>query len=598
MLGGGGLFLCLAIGAPPGYVLRGKRREGNTMGKWWSLIVALAGAVALAIVATTPPEPVPVSAPASAFSAARAMETVREIGRLPHPAGSAEHERVRGYLAQRLAAMGFAVRTADVPLSATGRKSVDKQGGRNVPSPQLVNVVATYAGTAPALPAVLLMAHYDSVWGSPAAADDGAGVASVLEAARAILSEGKPRRTLIVLLTDGEELGLDGAHGFFTGDPERSKVGVVINTEARGGGGRTSMFETGDDNGAMMRLFAGAVHRPVASSLSVFIYKVLPNDTDMTESKAVGLPGFNFAFIGRPQLYHSPAATPDALDQGALQDMGRQVLDTARALLAAPELPGKAPDLVFFDVFGLFLVSYAAWVGWVLLGLAVAGYAVAGWGRAKAGAIGRGFAATLLTVFIAAALLWAFNWLSGAGPHVNYYDRLAAIPRLEAQGLLVCVATWILVTGWIGARRDEAVPGFTLGAALPLLALAVFAQVKAPTASYPLILPLLLGGLAAAASRLGAVSGRVAAIVAATLGIGYLLTIGHLLMEAVGPVMPMVAALPLALAAILAWPLVRIAEARRTTLAGLALLVIAGGLALWVRFDALAPTVAVYSSDH
>ena len=56
------------------------------------------------------------------------------------------------------------------------------------------------------------------------------------------------------------------------------------------------------------------------------------------------MPGFNFAFIGRPGLYHSPLATPDALDQGALQDMGRQLLDLTRGLLAAPALPGKAAD--------------------------------------------------------------------------------------------------------------------------------------------------------------------------------------------------------------------------------------------------------------
>lgn len=568
------------------------------MRKWWPLVLAMAGALVLAAIATTPPGPVAASAPATAFSASRAMETVRAIGRVPHPAGSAEHERVRGYLVKRLKAMGFAVRTQPVPLSATGRKSVDRQGGKDVPSPQLVNVVATYAGADPALPAVLLMAHYDSVWGSPAAADDGAGVASVLESARAILAQGKPRRTLIVLLTDGEELELDGAHGFFTADPERSKVGVVVNTEARGGGGRTSMFETGDDNGAMMRLFAGVVHRPVASSLSVFIYKNLPNDTDMTESKAAGLPGFNFAFIGRPQLYHSPAATPEALDQGALQDMGRQVLDLARALLAAPELPGKAPDLVFFDAFGLFLVSYAAWFGWLLLGAAVAGYAFAGWGRAKPGAIGRGLTSVMLLAVLSAGLLWAFNWLSGYGPHVNYYDRLAAIPRLEAQALLLCLATWTLVTGWIGARQDETVPGFTLGAALPLLALATFAQAKAPTAAYPLLLPLLLGGLAAASEHMGKGAATAVRIAAAMLGIGYMLGLGHLLMEAVGPVMPMVAALPLVLSAILAWPLARIVNTRNATIAGMVLVALAAGLALWVRFDPIAPTIAVYSSDH
>ena len=565
---------------------------------WWALALAMLGVAALTVIGTTPPAPSGSDAPSSAFSAARAMVTVRAIGSLPHPAGSAQHERVRGYLMQRLRHLGFAVRAATAPLTPKGRVAVDLQSGKDVPSPQLVNVVATYPGSDPSLPAVLLMAHYDSVFGSPAAADDGAGVASALEAARAIISQGQPRRTLIVLLTDGEELGLLGAHGFFESDSDRNRVGVVVNMETRGGGGRTSMFETGNGNGAMMRLFGNAVHRPVGSSLSVFIYKNLPNDTDMTVSKAAGLPGFNFAFIGRPELYHSPAATPEALDQGALQDMGRQVLDLTRALLAAPQLPSRAPDLAFFDLFGLVFVSYPAWAGWLAFAVALAGFGYAAWRRPLRRAVAAGTLAVVSVVLVSGVLLYLFNRLSGDGPQVNYYDRLAAIPRLEAQALLVCLATWTGVTAWLGARRDESVPGFTLGAALPLLVLGVVAQALTPTAAYPVLLPLLLGGVAAALGRALPPVARAVQIAAGVVGIGYMLTLGHLLMEAVGPQLPMASAIPLALAALLAWPLTRIERRGPATLLALALVALAAGLALWVRLDPMAPTVATYSLDH
>ena len=40
----------------------------------------------------------------------------------------------------------------------------------------------------------------------------------------------------IVLLTDGEELGLQGAKQFFAGDPLLPRIGAIINMEARGGG--------------------------------------------------------------------------------------------------------------------------------------------------------------------------------------------------------------------------------------------------------------------------------------------------------------------------------------------------------------------------
>jgi len=50
------------------------------MTRWWAALIALAGAVILAIVATTPPAPVSADAPATAFSAARAMGDVYAVG--------------------------------------------------------------------------------------------------------------------------------------------------------------------------------------------------------------------------------------------------------------------------------------------------------------------------------------------------------------------------------------------------------------------------------------------------------------------------------------------------------------------------------------
>ena len=64
------------------------------MRSWWALLVALAGAVVLAIVTTTPPRPVGTDAAPTAFSAVRAMADVRVLGREPHPTGSAGNAAV------------------------------------------------------------------------------------------------------------------------------------------------------------------------------------------------------------------------------------------------------------------------------------------------------------------------------------------------------------------------------------------------------------------------------------------------------------------------------------------------------------------------
>lgn len=567
------------------------------MKSWVHVLVASLIAILLAVIATTTPFPAPADAPATEFSAGRAMADVHEIAKAPHPTGTPENARVRDYLAKRLESLGMTVTTSSAPLAAKAQERLDKWRGSAEPA-KATNLLATMPGLDSTQPAVLLMAHHDTVWGSPGAADDTAGVAAILEAVRAFRAAGeKPARDLLVLLTDGEELGLDGAEQFFAANPARNRVGVIVNLETRGGGGRASMFETGDQNGAMIDLFARAVHQPIATSLSVFVYKKLPNSTDYTVAKKLGVPGFNFAFIGRPGLYHSPLATPDALDQGALQDMGRQTLDLTKALLAAPELPGKAPDRVFYDLFGLVFVAYAAWVGWMILAVAAGAYFYAGRGVTDLRGFGRGAGASVALAVAGALLLFLGNFVSGANGPVNYYDRLAAIPRLELQAALLCVAALALVAGLLLERRPVA--ELLVGLAAPWLVLAAVAQALAPTAAFPMYVPLLLGGIGAAIARWrgGAVGGWTLAAVAA-LGVGYMLMLGHALFQAVGPPMPFAMVLPLGLSAVLLLPLVPGVERKRALQAAGVAVVLALTIALWVRFDAVAPSVAVYSSDH
>lgn len=564
------------------------------MAKWWGALIALIGATILAIVATTPPGPAPADASATAFSATRAMGDIEHIGRVPHPTGSAANAEVRNYLIARLKGLGLEVSTITGPMSPAAAKRLNGWRKSDDPAPPLTDIVAVLPGQDRAQPAVLLMAHHDSVWGSPAAADDSAGVASILETVRALRSGGPLRRDVVVLLTDGEELGLEGAKLFFNGDPRRAHVGVIVNLETRGGGGRASMFETGNDNGAMMDLFGGAVRRPVATSLSVFVYQKLPNSTDLTVAKKLGYAGFNFAFIGRSRLYHSPLATPNALDQGALQDMGRQTLDLSRALAQAPALPGKTPDRTFFDAFGLFFVSYPAALGWVFLVIGMLGYTAAAWQRTTTGEVAKGAGIVVALVLAAAAWLYLVNMVSiGFGANNHYYDRLAAIPRLQLQALLVCLAAFLTMRRWMPSTI-----GSVTGAAIPLLMLAALAQATAPTASYPLVVPLMLGGIALAAGRYAGTSvGKAAAMVAAILGMGYMLGLGFFLLQAVGPGMPMIAAIPLAVSAVLMLPLLPEIAPRRARAAALALLLVATGIALWVLLDPVAPSVPLYADS-
>ncbi|HEY1073150.1 M20/M25/M40 family metallo-hydrolase, partial [Brevundimonas sp.] len=422
----------------------------------------------LAVWTTQVPRPRPLDAPVAAFSAARAMTDIVQIARAPHPVGSAEHARVRAYLSDRMTQLGLSPEEQSGPLSPGSIRRLKKEGGDpQAANNQAINLIGVLPGKDRSQPAVMLMAHYDTVVGSPGAADDSTGVGAVLEAVRAIKARGPIERDLVVLLTDAEELGLDGARIFFGGHPLRDRIGSVVNLEARGGGGRAAMFETGREAGPTVDLFRRAAMRAdggtTATSLAVFMYEQMPNGTDFTVPKDRGVGGLNFAFIGRPAQYHAADSTPENLDQGALQHLGSQALEAADALLRAPALPAKGPNTVYADVFGRLMLSHSAAMGWGLLGLAALLGGFAAW-RARratgltAAQVGRGLLDGLWFLSAGLVLAQAVRLLAGpmssrAASSETYYVLLHRLPWMEAGAVLTILALALLFL--TGARRSR-----------------------------------------------------------------------------------------------------------------------------------------------
>lgn len=610
-----------------------------------AFLAAVIAAILIAFVVSRPPSPKGANAAATDFSAARAMTDVRAIARAPHPTGSAENARVRAYLMDRLRGLGLAVSTQRVPLEEKALKRLGFWSGADAASVPAVNIVGLLPGRDRSRPAILLMAHYDTVWASPGAPDDSAGVAVALEIVRALKAGPPPARDLIILFTDAEELGLDGARGFFNGNPLAAHVGAAVNLESRGGGGRAIMFETGADNGALIELYRRSVAHPFANSLAVFVYKLLPNDTDFTIPREKGINGFNFAFSGKSSLYHSPLATPDRLDPAPLQHMGGQALAVTRALVTAEKLPPRAPDAVFGDVLGLFVIAYPAAIGWAVLAIS-AGLLLFASARARGagmrlGEIGGGIAAGLALALHAVLLLGLVNLLSGAGPEANYYDRLAALPRLEAQTALLCAVVFIAVAmtarparrwltlvpavvltgalllfgGWspvlVGIGLVAAATAFFawpapanlwggwLGLCLLVFVLALAAQFAAPAAGAFLAWPLVLASAMAAAvafadpKREGRLQLWLFAIPAA-IGLAQLLSLAHITFQSLGADTPGALGIFLLLAGLFLWPLAP-AGGKKMRWTAMLFLIVAVGLALWVRLDPIAPSVPPYS---
>jgi hypothetical protein len=599
--------------------------------------------------AAAPPAVVPASAPATDFSAERAMGDVRALALRPHPSSSADILRVRGLLADRLRGLGLQTEERRYLIDPTGFATLKRWNPQASPASEIVNLIGILPGRDRLQPAVTLMAHMDTVWGSPGGGDDSIGVASILEILRAIKARGVPARDIVVLLTDGEEIGLSGAHAFWPSDGLADHVGVVVNLEARGAGGRATMFETGDLNGDMIGLLAANVRHPVANSMSVMAYRLMPNSTDFTIARDKGLPGFNFAIMGRAAYYHSPRATADRLDPRSLQDMGDQVLDLVSALATVKALPQDAPDAVFFDVAGHGVLAYPAGTGWLIVLIAVAGVAAAYVGAARTrltspGGLGIGVLGFLGLAAHGLLLLTVLNLVSGSA-HPNYYDRLAALPRLEAQALLACLAALV---GWLGWRRWPqrvlgivpgallAILGFALGgphgliliaavvgmiagwfappagvsrwdgwlAAIGLLAVvAIVLQVEAPMAAWIFAWPALVLALAAVtiawidAAFVKPWSWAIAAI-ALVIVVAPLIPLAHLAFLGIGGPLPETMLAFLLLAAAAVRPFGRITmPGRLAGFAVAALLIAALAIAVQVRTDPIAKTIPAYSLD-
>ena len=255
-------------------------------------------------------------APLSEFSTKRALTIVKEISAKPHFVGSKNHQVVADYLVKELKGLGLETSIQEgFTMTEKGTLVYSK------------NILARIKGSANTK-ALLLLSHYDSAPHSfsHGASDDASGVATILETVRAFLhSKAKHKNDIIILFSDAEELGLNGAALFVTQHRWAKEVGLALNLEARGSSGPSYMLmETNQGNAKMVDAFAdGKVKYPVSNSLMYSIYKMLPNDTDLTVFRENGkIQGFNFAFIDSHFNYHTMQDTYNHLDPNTLAHQG------------------------------------------------------------------------------------------------------------------------------------------------------------------------------------------------------------------------------------------------------------------------------------
>jgi len=447
-----------------------------------AVAVLIAGGLAFSI---RPPAARSLETPSDEFSAERAAVILRVLlsESRPHVAGSPLNRQVRGRIENFLRAEGYEPEVQSLlhcnPSFGT--------------CAQVENVIAVKPGT-DGRQAVLLTAHYDSSWAGPGAGDDGSGTAAVLEIARMATQSGDFRNDLIFLLTDGEELGLIGAHAFAENHPLFDKVSVVINLEARGVTGPSAMFETGEGNRSLIRILSKNLENPVANSLAYEVYKRMPNDTDYSVYRERGVAGLNFAFTGGVALYHSRLDDTDHLDYGSLQHHGQNAWSLVKALADRDigRLKSKE-DAAYIDVFGRLLwhypISIASGLTLVLAVLVLLGIVV--WCRRDISVrtVLWAIVAQIVVIVLLIGGAWLLNWPLGrmvmTHPIEHPLPWVARFALLSYTGLaiwiasklfahrvsfgaatLVCWSTFVLLGLWL----DFNIPAASFLVLIPLAA--------------------------------------------------------------------------------------------------------------------------------
>lgn len=459
-------------------------------------LIMIALLLALVLLRQQPPAPKGAGAAPDEFSAGRAWALEQEIlaEDIPHYVGSPQNDIVRERIAAAFEDLGYEVEVQETVACRS------KSGAYSQCAP-IKNIVTRLPGCEDG-PAFMLVAHYDSERAAPGTADDGSSVVEILEIARILKEEGSHRNPVVFLITDAEETGLLGAQGFVDDHPWAGDVAVALNLEARGTRGLSFMFETSAGNTWLVKAYARSVPRPSSSSLHYEIYKILPNDTDLTVFRSAGMAGLNWAFIGRSSHYHTPLDNAQNLQLSSVQHQGDSVLAVAREL-AKMDLSSPPPgDAAWTDLMGFATIWWPA--SWTLP-LAVLALllllVVAIWLIRRHGALSP---SGLLLGLLAAFLTLVLTILLGLGLTL-LISAIAGVPSpWYAYPVATRVAVWagaLLAGGLVGtllARRAGAW-GLALGAWLLWALLALLLSLAIAGVAILLLLPTFAAGLIYAA---------------------------------------------------------------------------------------------------
>ncbi len=448
--------------------------------------VTIGVVVLLSLVPLIPPRALAVDADPVEYSAERAIEHVRLVAQEPHPMGSDAIARVRRNIVGTLAAMELGSELQSV-------MALDYFGepGRTV---DVINVMSRIPGT-DSTGAVLLMAHYDTVPATPGGNDNSAAVATLLEAARALLAGEPLRNDVILLFTDGEEPAPRfGSVAFVSDHPWMDDVGLTLNFEAIGRSGPSVMIEMSGPDRSMIEHYAAAVQHPAAFSLTNAVSRLIGgSNTDFGQFRDAGIAGFDFAYLHGSPIYHTSNDDAESVSLRSLQHHGSNALSLARHF-GSMDLarPTDDAESVFFTVGGSWVVRFpASWALPFAILIALAFWAVVVAGRRKVRRLLSG-AGIVLSAVLAGTVLSSMVWwlLTRARRTPGMWESYLYL------AVLLAVGAFILIFLMRRLSRRSGRADLAGGAVLIWIGLAVLTGATLPGAGYLFALPALAGVVA------------------------------------------------------------------------------------------------------
>jgi Peptidase family M28 len=220
--------------------------------------------------------------------------------------------------------------------------------------------------------ALMINCHFDSEYGSFGAGDDGVNCCIMLEILRVLAKSGEKQDYSIIFLFNGSEEGnlegIQASHGFITQHKWSKDIKAYINLEAQGVGGRELLFRSGPKNDWLIKKYRQSVSKPFGQVFAeeMFETNVLKSGTDFESFRDAGdIPGVDLSYCHEGWKYHSKFDHIRYVTNDSIQNTGNNVLELTKKLANSEELnnPPEGNAAVYFDMWGLFFVSYSAAVG-------------------------------------------------------------------------------------------------------------------------------------------------------------------------------------------------------------------------------------------